>query len=78
MGAREAAWDFSSCLRIVEKANESTVNISTLHLKFHEQLVCLGRKQKALPPHVWASEDVEVDPGAHKELRGQWAGHAQR
>ena len=74
MGAWEAAWDFSSCPRIVEKAKESTVNIITLRLKFHEQLVCLGRKEKALPPHLWRSEDVEVDPGDHKELRGQWRG----
>lgn len=27
-----------------------------------------------LPPHPGSSEGVEVDPGAHKELRGQWRG----
>lgn len=72
VGAREAAWDFSGCPRIVERAKEGRVSISTLHLKFHEQLVCLGRKEMAPPPHLWASEDVEVDHGAHKEFRGQW------
>lgn len=58
----------------VEKAKESTGSTSTLHLKFHAQLVCLERKEKVLPPHLWASEGVEVDPGAHKEPRGQWRG----
>ena len=74
MGAREAAWGFSSRPRIVENAKESTGSTSTLHLKFHAQVVCLERKEKVLPPHLWASEGVEVDPGAHKELRGQWRG----
>lgn len=59
--------------RIVEKAKESTGSTSTLHLKFHTCWPYLERRE-VLPPHLWASEGVEVDPGAHKELRGQWRG----